>query len=149
MKGTYMKSLNLFATVLVLVGSLSLTQSASADNTKPHPRRKEVNGRLNNQQKRVDNGLANGSLKPGQAKKIQNQDARIKQQEQRDVRQNERDGRGATLTKGQQNQLNREENHTSNEISRDERQNKAAQPGSGSAPAPAAPAAPTAPAAGQ
>ena len=83
-------------------------------------RRAEVNKRLNNQQKRVDNGLASGKLKPGQAQKIQNQDARIHNQERKDAAEH-----GGHITKGEQKQLNHEENHVSHEISHDEKKNSA------------------------
>jgi hypothetical protein len=108
-----------FLTALVLISSVTLkTARADDDFQKKHPRKAQVNKRLNNQQKRADNGLANGSLKPGQAEKIQNQDAKIKRQEQRDSAKN-----GGHITKGEQNQLNHEENGVSHEINRDERKN--------------------------
>jgi hypothetical protein len=98
-----------------------------------HPRRAEVNKRLNNQNKRVDNGLAQGKLTPGQAEKIQGQDARIRQQERQDASQN-----GGHITKAEQRQLNKEENGVSREINRDEHGN-AKPPVPAAAPAPAAP----------
>jgi hypothetical protein len=127
-----MKTFNLksFATLAVLVGLVSSVSVAHADNQKKknwdknHPRRAEVNKRLNNQQKRVDQGLSSGKLTDQQANKIQNQDQHIRQQEQRDAAQN-----GGHITKREQRQLNREENGVSREINRDERGNsKAAAP---------------------
>jgi hypothetical protein len=80
-----------------------------------------VNQRLKNQQKRVNQGLANGQLNTKQAARIQNQDARIHQQERRDAAKH-----GGHITKGEQRQLNRNENHVSREIHRDEGHNAAA-----------------------
>ena len=55
---------------LVLFSQFSTPAKAETEWQKNHPRRAQVNKRLKNQQKRVDNGLANGSLKSGQAQKI-------------------------------------------------------------------------------
>jgi hypothetical protein len=111
----------IFLTALILTSAITL-KTARADDAwqKKHPRRAQVNKRLGNQQNRVDKGLANGSLKTGQAEKIQNQDAKIHRQEQRDASKN-----GGHITKGEQNQINHEENGVSHEINRDERKNEA------------------------
>jgi hypothetical protein len=109
--------------VLSLVGAFAIAASAHADDAnwkKKHPRRAQVNKRLNNQQKRVDNGLADGKLSTGQAEKIQNQDASIRAQERRDASQN-----GGHITQAQQTQLNHEENGVSREINHDEQKNAA------------------------
>jgi hypothetical protein len=76
-----------------------------------HPRRAEVNDRLNNQAQRVDEGEATGKLSAGQAKELHNQDHAIRQQERAMAA--EHDGH---ITKAEQNKLNREENKTSNKI---------------------------------
>lgn len=76
-----------------------------------HPRRAEVLGR--------DNGLNNqiqgdrGDLS-GHYNQLSHEDASIRRQEQADARFN-----GGYITKGEQNQLNREENHVQNQINRD------------------------------
>jgi hypothetical protein len=110
------------AVCVALFSTSILSAQADTNWQKKHPRREQVNKRLKNQQNRVDQGLANGQLKPGQAEKIQNQDSRIRNQERRDASQN-----GGHITQGEQNQINREENHTSREINRDEK-NNASQP---------------------
>ena len=141
-----MNTKNIRPLVITLIALVSFASvSAGADNAQRkknwnqnHPRRHEVNKRLNNQQKRTDQGLANGSLNQQQANKIQNQDSRIRSQEQRDAARN-----GGHITQAEQRQLNREENGVSREINHDERINKAARS------APAAPAAPAAPTSGQ
>jgi hypothetical protein len=76
-----------------------------------HPRRHEVLGRdahLNRELNR-DHGHLNGHF--GQLKA---EDRGIRRQEQRDVRRN-----GGYLTRGQDRQLNREENHVQHQINRD------------------------------
>lgn len=107
-----------FSFVLALNGTSSHAQTQWQKN---HPRRAQVNGRLKNQQKRVDNGLANGSLNTQQAQKIQNQDQRIRNTERRDAAAN-----GGHITAQEQQNLNRRENHVSNEIKNDEAGNAAA-----------------------
>jgi hypothetical protein len=123
--GNLGRNIAVFITSMLLTTSVVLHVARAEDNwQKKHPRRAQVNGRLKNQQKRTDQGLANGSLKPGQAQKIQNQDAKIQRQEQRDASKN-----GGHITQGEQNQLNREENGVSHEINHDERKNQAAPTG--------------------
>jgi hypothetical protein len=123
MKPQFVRGSIVLGTLLLTV-SLAGSFAHSDDNwQKKHPRRAEVNGRLKNQQKRTDQGLANGSLKSGQAQKIQNQDAHIKQQEKNDAAAN-----GGHITKAQQNQLNHEENGVSHEINHDEQKNTAQPP---------------------
>lgn len=76
-----------------------------------HPRRTEVlrrdnniNGRLN-----ADRGQLNGHYN-----QLKREDRSVRRQEQRDARMN-----GGHITKGEQNRLNREENHINNQIRRD------------------------------
>lgn len=45
-----------------------------------HPRRAEVNRRLNKQNRRINQGVANGKLTPQQAQQLQANDAAIKAQ---------------------------------------------------------------------
>jgi hypothetical protein len=122
--GISIRGIAVFLTTLILTSTV-ISHAARADDAwqKKHPRRAQVNGRLNNQQKRTDQGLANGSLKPGQAQKVQNQDAKIRRQERRDAAKN-----GGHITQGEQKQLNHEENGVSHEINHDEHKNEAAPP---------------------
>lgn len=98
---------------------------------KNHPRRAEVNRRLNRQNRRVQNGVKSGKLTPQQAQQIHQQDRSIRQQERQDAAAN-----GGHITRQEQRQLNREENGVNREIKRDERGNQVTP-----AAAPAAPAA--------
>ena len=75
---------------------------------KNHPRRNEVNKRVKNQRKRINQGVKNGTLSPQQAQQLKANDKAIKAQEHADVKAN-----GGTLTKSEQKQLNQEENANS------------------------------------
>ncbi len=77
-----------------------------------HPRRAEVLGRDNNLNRRIN---ANRGDLGGHYGQLKRQDRAIRRQEQRDARMN-----GGHITKGEQRQLNREENHVSREIKRDQ-----------------------------
>lgn len=116
-----MKPQSMSVAIIVVLATLSFASSAQAQGRwkKNHPRRAEVNQRLRNQDHRVDQGEASGKLNERQADRIENQDARIRAQEQRDAAQN-----GGHITKVEQRQLNREENRVSREIRRDERRDE-------------------------
>ena len=81
---------------------------------KEHPRRNEVNTRVDNQRARIDQGLKNGTVDKQQAQQLRANDRAIKQQERTDVRAN-----GGSLTKKEQGQLNRELDRNSAQISQD------------------------------
>jgi hypothetical protein len=93
---------------------------ANASEAKPgvvdpgHPRVNEVNQREENQQQRIAQGDAAGTLTAGQTGKIEGQEAKIQGQEAADM-----DKDHGHLTKADQRQLNNEENHVSGEISAD------------------------------
>jgi hypothetical protein len=80
-----------------------------------HPRRNEVNTRVNNQRERINQGVKNGTLTTQQAQQLRANDRAIKAQEHADVKAN-----GGYLTSAQQKQLNQEENANSTMI-RDEK----------------------------
>jgi hypothetical protein len=80
-----------------------------------HPRRNEVNTRIDNQRERINQGVKNGTLTQQQAQQLRANDRSIKQQEHADVKAN-----GGHLTQGEQKQLNQEENANSTLI-RDEK----------------------------
>jgi hypothetical protein len=80
-----------------------------------HPRRNEVNTRVDNQRERINQGLKNGTLDKQQAQQLRTNDRAIKQQEHADVKAN-----GGYLTGAQQKQINQEENANSQMI-RDEK----------------------------
>lgn len=76
-----------------------------------HPRRAEVLHRDNRLNNRINRNYGNLN---GNYGKLERQDNKIRQQERRDARVN-----GGYITKGEQKQLNREENHVNKEIKHD------------------------------
>jgi hypothetical protein len=121
---------------LALVAAYSAPARAEDHFEKTHPRRAEVNHRLNNQHKRVKDGVKDGDLSKKEAGHIHKEDRRIRREERHMAAKD-----GGHVTKADQRKLNRQENHVSRQINRDEAKNK------GGEQAPAAPA--PAPAAGQ
>jgi Skp family chaperone for outer membrane proteins len=73
-----------------------------------HPRRNQVNKRVDNQRARINEGVKNGELSKGQARQLRANDRAIKAQEHAEVKAN-----GGHLTKAEQRQLNQEENANS------------------------------------
>ena len=78
-----------------------------------HPRRAQVLRRDGNLNRRVN---ANRGDLGGHYGQLKHEDRSIRRQEQRDARAN-----GGHITRGEQNQINREENHVNNQIKRDQR----------------------------
>jgi hypothetical protein len=94
----------------------SVAPSFAGNFRENHPRRAEVLGRDRNINRRINNDY--GHL-GGNFGHLKGQDRQIAMQEQRDARQN-----GGFITKGQQGQLNREENSLSKETFFDNKNNK-------------------------
>src|SRR5277367_475911 len=92
----------------VLGSSLSMAQDVP-----DHPRVNEVNQRLDNQQARINQGLANGTMTGKEAARDEAHDANIAKRES--VDEAKHDGH---LTKGEQNRLNKSENRNSRRINR-------------------------------
>jgi hypothetical protein len=86
---------------------------AMAQDVPDHPRVNEVNQRLDNQQARINQGLANGTMTGKQAARDEAHDANIAKRESVDEAKH-----GGHLTKGEQNRLNRSENKNSRRIYR-------------------------------
>lgn len=78
---------------------------------KEHPRRTQVNKRLNNQNRRIAQGVRNGALTPAEAKKLRSEDRAIRQEERDMAKQN-----GGHITKQEQRTLNQQENAVSGQI---------------------------------
>jgi hypothetical protein len=104
------RSLTLAAALAVLT---AVAGTASADTTwqKNHPRREQVNHRLNNQNKRIHNDVKNGTLTKGQAASLHREDHQVRQEERDMASQN-----GGHITKGEQKVLNQQENGISQQI---------------------------------
>ena len=110
--------------VLAVGGLMSLgAASAQTSNTSGagpgqvdpgHPRVNEVNARETAQQDRIANGVKNGTMTPGQASRVEGREQHIENQEKADMA-----AHNGHLTKGEQRQLNREQNRTSKQIYKD------------------------------
>ena len=87
--------------------------AAMAQDVPDHPRVNEVNQRLDNQQARINQGLANGTMTGKQAARDEAHDANIAKRESVDEAKH-----NGHLTKGEQNRLNRSENRNSRRIYR-------------------------------
>jgi len=80
---------------------------------KAHPRRAEVNGRLANQNRRINKEVHEGEISRGQAAQLHRQDHQIRQEERAMASTN-----GGHITKTEQKALNQQENQVSREIGR-------------------------------
>jgi hypothetical protein len=100
--------------MLILTGlcCTALGSSLSMAQTVPdHPRVNEVNQRLDNQQARINQGLANGTMTGKQAARDEAHDANIAKRESVDEAKH-----NGHLTKGEQRRLNKSENRNSRRI---------------------------------
>jgi hypothetical protein len=109
-----MKSKLLFSALFVAflgIANISMAQDGSFD--KNHPRRAEVNQRLNNQDRRINHDVRDGDMSRRQANNLHQRDHQIRREERRMASRH-----GGHITKHEQNRLNRQENHTSRRIHR-------------------------------
>jgi hypothetical protein len=101
-------SVTSFAAVIIALMTSSASAGKWAEN---HPRRAEVNGRLNNQNKRINNEVKEGEITKGQANALHHEDHQIRQEERDMASQN-----GGHITKAEQGVLNQQENKVSRQI---------------------------------
>ena len=79
-----------------------------------HPRVNEMDGRMERSQDAIKNGVRQGTLTDQQARQLERNEQRIRNQEQKDMAAN-----GGHLTQAQQNQLNRTQNLQNHKIRTD------------------------------
>lgn len=84
-----------------------------------HPRVNEVNRREARQQKRIANGVKNGSLNAKETSHLEKREASLQKQEQKDMAKH-----NGHLTKAEQRNLNKRENRISRSIYRDKHNDK-------------------------
>ncbi|GAO36712.1 hypothetical protein SCT_2122 [Sulfuricella sp. T08] len=84
---------------------------AESDWAKDHPRRQEVNKRLENQDRRINKEVKEGEITKQQAAKLHKEDRQIRQEERDMAAQN-----GGHITKQEQRTLNQQENQVSRQI---------------------------------
>ena len=87
------------------------TAQAETQWQKDHPRRAQVNHRLNNQNRRIHNEVKDGEISKGQAAAEHHEDHQIRQEERDMASQN-----GSHITKQEQKTLNQQENGVSQQI---------------------------------
>jgi hypothetical protein len=124
MNNTFSKSL-----LALAVGGLMVAGSAAAQTTTSgagpgvkdpgHPRVNQVNRREGRQQKRIGNGVKNGTLNAKQASHLENREAKLQNTEQKDMATH-----NGHLTKAEQKNLNHRENRISRSIRKDKKSNK-------------------------
>jgi hypothetical protein len=100
-----------FAAILVSLTALAGTASAETTWQKNHPRRTQVNHRLDNQNKRIHQDVKDGSLSKAQAANLHHEDHQVRQEERDMASQN-----GGHITKPEQKVLNGQENNISGQI---------------------------------
>ena len=100
-----------FAAAIISLAALVGTASADTTWQKNHPRREQVNNRLANQNKRINNDVKNGTLTKSQAAALHHEDHQVRQEERAMAGQN-----GGHITKPEQRVLNQQENKISGQI---------------------------------
>ena len=97
----------------VIGASMAGTALAETQWDREHPRREEVNGRLENQNRRVNQEVREGEITKGQAKQLHAEDHAIRQEERTMARTN-----NGHITGAEQKALNQQENQVSRQIGR-------------------------------
>jgi hypothetical protein len=123
MKNSFTNSL-----LALAVGGLMLTGSAFAQTSTTsgagpgvvdpgHPRVNQVNGREENQQQRIGNGVKSGTLSAQQTSNLEKREASVQNREQKDMA-----AHNGHLTKAEQRGINRQQNRISKSIYKDKHQ---------------------------
>lgn len=111
-----LRSVRTVLTIAAATFALSgLATNAMADTKwqKDHPRREQVNNRLNNQNKRIHQEVKEGELSKGHAAKLHHADHAIRKEERTMASTNH-----GHVTKTEQKALNQQENQVSKQIGR-------------------------------
>jgi hypothetical protein len=107
-----MRTVGLVVTAgFIMSVGLSPLHAAETAWQKNHPRRAQVNKRLGNQNRRINQGVKNGTLTRSQAAQLHKDDRQIRQEERDMASQN-----GGHITKQEQRTLNAQENTASRQI---------------------------------
>ncbi len=100
-----------FALSAFLLANFSTNVMAETKWEKTHPRRDQVNDRLENQNKRIDKEVKEGEISKAKAAKLHKEDHQIRQEE-RDMASQDK----GHITKQEQKTLNQQENAVSKQI---------------------------------
>lgn len=102
----------LFIASTILLGGIAINAFADeAKFDKDHPRRAEVNKRLENQDQRIKEEVKEGKMSKGEAAKLHKEDHQIRKEERAMASEH-----GGHITKKEQEKLNHQENKVSNQI---------------------------------
>ena len=110
---------------LMFAGSASAQTATTTSGAGPgvvdpgHPRVNQVNRRQAHQQKRIANGVKNGTLNPKETAHLESREASVQKRAQADMAKH-----NGHLTKVEQRGLNRQQNRISRSIKRDKTNNK-------------------------
>jgi hypothetical protein len=97
----------------VFAAGIAASAMAESQWAKDHPRRHEVNKRLDHQNRRIDKEVNEGKMSKAQARKLHKEDHQIRQEERDMASQN-----GGHITKQEQHVLNQQENAVGKQIGR-------------------------------
>jgi len=111
MKSAFAKKALVLSVSALLVGIGGAARAVESQWDKDHPRRSEVNKRLDNQNARINKEVKEGEINKGQAAKLHKEDHQIRQEERDMASQN-----GGHITKQEQRTLNAQENGVSQQI---------------------------------
>ncbi len=99
------------AILAIFAAGISQGAMAEGDFAKDHPRRAEVNHRLNNQNARIHKEVREGDMSHEKAERLHREDHRIRQEERHMAAEH-----GGAITPQEQAVLNRQENRVSRQI---------------------------------
>jgi len=100
-----------FGVSFAMVGSMVSTAFAETQWERNHPRRDQVNDRLANQNRRIDNELKEGDITKQQANQLHHEDHAIRQEERSMSKFD-----NGHITRADQKALNQQENTVSHQI---------------------------------
>lgn len=110
MKSTLSSKLSV-ALIACVVTVLSTSAMAETKWEKHHPRRDQVNDRLQKQNQRIHHEVKEGDMTQQQARQLHKDDRQVRQEERDMAHQN-----GGAITKSERNTLNQQENGISKQI---------------------------------
>ncbi len=99
------------AAVAAALAAAAGTATADTAWQQNHPRREQVNQRLDNQNRRIHQDVKNGTLSKSQAAALHRQDRQVRKEERAMAGQN-----GGRISKPEQRALNQQENGISRQI---------------------------------
>jgi hypothetical protein len=102
-----------FALALMMAGTVVTGAMAETNWERNHPRRDQVNDRLQNQNRRINQEVREGEISKGQAKQLHREDHAIRQEERTMSKFN-----NGHITPAEQRSLNQQENAVSKQIGR-------------------------------